>query len=230
MSPPYSSNPAASSYPAHSQASQSRQQSTNATSGSHAQQAGFSRQFQNLDPAFAGPSADTYLPAYSQDLENPPAYRKFTQVQELVVLLQSQVDIYKLEARIKRNASRRYQNLLSCRRLAADASLLQSMADFGGESLDYMHSRSVSCLEAAHKHLKSIVEGKPPVTEANKEFCKLQTDAFLVVALPNIMNPDWFTWEVDNRINSPYGEARRFWTTGLDSKSQQTVAKLKMHS
>ena len=104
------------------------------------------------------------------------------------------------------------------------------MADFGGETLNYMHSRSVSSLEAAHNYLKSIVEGKLSVTEANEEFCKLQTDVFLVVALPNVKNPDRFTWEVDGRTKSPYREARRFWTTSLDNKSQQTVAKRKMHS
>lgn len=175
-------------------------------------------------------SADTNLPAYSQDSGSPPVYRKVTQTQELVESLQSQVNACTQEASIKADASKLNRNFLGRGQRAAEARLHRSMANFGGESLNYMHSGAVSHLASAHDYLKSIVEGKPSVTEANKDFCKLRTDAFLVAALPSVKKPDLFTWEVDDRIESPYREARRFWTSGLDRESQRPIAKIKMSS
>jgi hypothetical protein len=227
MSSPYNSTSSASSH----RDSHPRRQPTDATSGSHAQQTRSSRQSPNIVPASAGPSsANTDLPAYSQDSGSPPTYRKLTQTQELVESLQSQVSGCTQEGSSKADASKSNRKFGSRKQLAGDAVLQRSMAGFGRESLNYMHSGAVSHLGAAHNHLKSIVEGKPSVTEANEEFCKLRTDAFLVAALPSVKKPDLFTWEVDNRIESPYREARRFWTSGLDSKSQRPIAKIKMSS
>jgi hypothetical protein len=230
MSSPYNSTPSASSYPAQSRDSQPRQRPTDTNSGSHAQQTGSSRQPQNIVSAFAGPSTDTNPPAYSQDSESPPGYRKLTQIEELEKSLQSQVRIFTQQASIKADASKSKRRLGSHKQSTEKASQQRSMANLAGASLNYMHSGSVSHLGAAHDHLKSIVQGKPSVTEANKDFCKLRTDAFLAAALPSVNNPALFTWEGDSRIQSPDREARLFWTTGLDSKSQRPVAKFKMSS
>jgi hypothetical protein len=231
MSSQYDSTPSASSYPTQSRESQRRHRPTDTNSGNNAQQTVSSQQAQNIEPVFAGSSrATTNPPAYGEDTGPPPTYRKLTQIEELVESLQSQMKTFTQEASNKADDAHRHRNFGGRRQRATDALQHRSMASFGAEALNYMRSGSVSHLGAAHEHLKSIVEGNPSVTEANEEFCKLRTDAFLVAALPSVKEPDSFTWAEDKRIRSPDREARLFWTRGLDSKSQWTIAKIKMSS